>query len=226
MENAEMTLEEWVAHYGTGGIAPPLEILLFGANSEVEDPLLRSRRRPVLVYDDATDRCTVLGSYAGRWEHGFARVRNSPDRHFWVVCGVCSTPKKRQGAINAIQAGLDGFTNWSWYGFTASTAIVSQWAKVDKTAMILDGAMLMANASLGAFSVLLPGAAVYHYSRVDDCSIVVGGAVVLGRAHIRHLTRVCAGAVILPGAKIGPHQTVGAGAIVKVQGDDSDDYMG
>lgn len=219
-------LEKWLAHYGTGPLWPDVVILQFGANSEIEDPLLRLQRRPVIVFDDAMERCTVLGAYGGHWADGVEFVRARPHQQFWVVCGVCSTPVRRQRALTNIAGMLGGLSNWSYYGFTASTAIRSQYADVDKTAMILDGAMVMANARLGPFSVLLPGAAVYHYSQVDDYSIIVGGAVVLGRAYVKRMCRICAGAIVLPGARIGPSQTVGAGCVVKALGDDEGEFMG
>lgn len=181
--------------------------LLFGANPEVEDALLRSGCDNLLVFDDRLKKslrpCVP-------WARGLEAVLNNTPTHFFLVCGVASTPVQRAQAIQLIERKLHGATNWAWTNVRAATANVSPSAKLGTGVLVLDNCYVGPLTQLHDHCVMLPAAKLYHHGVLERYSILVGGSTSLGHAHIREGSRVCGNAVVFPHADVGPGETVAA----------------
>lgn len=187
------------------------QVMLFGANSEVEDALLRHGRWNIHVYDDDPTAVVLSGKWAGDWDRAICTVKAQQDVHFWIICGVCSRPRSRAAAIDVIEHALVGCKNWTWKGIQSEAALVSPYAVVDPTALILDRALVMGATEIGKHAVLLPGAKLYHYSTVGEGAILVGGCTVLGRVRVGRGAWICGGAVVVPDSVIEDGAIVPAG---------------
>jgi len=189
-------------------------VILFGSNLEVEDVLLQQGSY-VDVYDDDHTTLALSGQPCCNWNEAFNMIRYNVDKHYTVLCGVCSTPKKRKSAVKRIISQLNGCANWAWGMVESAKACVSPDLVWTQGNMVLDLAYVGPRVKLEPFSVILPGGKVYHECTLGKYSIIVGGATVLGKARIEDMSRVCGNATILPLGKVGPGATVGAGTTVK-----------
>lgn len=190
--------------------------VVFGANTEVLEPLIEQGAAPLFVFDDNKD--SACDTPCRSWKAGFDWIRNSPQTMFWVVCGVCSTPAKRRAAVEQIEGALQGFPTWLWYTVRSNAAKISRFSVMAPGAMVLDNAYVAPDCAILEHAVLLPGANLYHGSTVGRYSILVGGSIVLGRSQIGEETWVCGHATVLPDARIAAGQTIGAGSTVKQLG--------
>lgn len=210
-------LQNWAEHYGGRPDEERYQrIFLFGANPEVEEVLIRQGAGAGLWVLDDEVSLSLVGTRT--WADGFREIRKQSRQHFWVCCGVASTPEKRIAAISRIDTQLEGVSNWIYVNVVAASAHVGEQVHMEKGVLVLDMAYVGPLCHLDHHSVLLPGARIYHGSRLGSFSILVGGSTVLGRATVRHSSRVCANAVVLPNGRIGPCATIGAGLSVKQLG--------
>lgn len=210
-EKANLILD-WIRFYEEGPVSTR-NYMLFGSNTEVEEPLIERDQTPQ-VFDDRKTR-TACGLRCVSWTVGFDTVRNNPEQHFLVMVGVCSTPAARMAAVKRVEDALSGFTNWTWYTVRSGDAKISLFSRIGQGVLILDGAYIAPDCDVEDFAVLLPGARLYHHSTLGEGSILVGGSIVLGRTIIGRRCWICGHATVLPGGFIADDQVIGAGATVK-----------
>lgn len=94
-------------------------------------------------------------------------------------------------------------------------AYVSQHAVLGEGTMAMHGAMINAEATVGANVILNSQSLVEHNVQLSDHCHISTGARVNGGAEIGAGTFIGSGAVIYEGAKIGPNSVIGAGCIVR-----------
>lgn len=189
------------------------QYMLFGSNTEVEEPLIELDQAP-RVFDDKKTK-SACGLPCFPWEDGFDVIKSNPGTHYMVICGVCSTPRARDTAVGTIAQRLCTHSNWTWYTVRSGDAKISKFSRIGRGALILDGAYIAPDCDVEDFAVLLPGARLYHHSSLGECSILVGGSIVLGQTKVGKRCWVCGHATVLPGGFIADGQIIGAGATVK-----------
>ena len=90
-------------------------------------------------------------------------------------------------------------------------AWVSSSAKLESGAVVLAGAVVQPNVTIGRGVIVNSGAIVEHDSSVGDGSHIAPGAIVLGGCAVGRCCMVGAGAVILPGVNVPDQTLVAAG---------------
>jgi hypothetical protein len=209
----------WAAYYERGPSAQRYQnVFLFGSNPEVEDALLANGCHNLRVFDDRVEKSLVP---CEPWTTGVADILNNPEYHYFLICGVASTPKQRAVAIQRIEELLAVVSNWAWTNVRASTAYISASATLGQGVLVLDTCYLGPLVALKDHSVMLPGAKIYHHGVLESYSILVGGSTALGHSKIREGSRVCGNAVVFPHAEVGPAQTVPALTAAVVERDDA-----
>ncbi|MFA4972361.1 MAG: hypothetical protein WC683_07085 [bacterium] len=188
--------------------------ILFGSNTEVEEPMLEKAICP-RVYDDVKTATACGLKVHGPWRAGFEYILAHPNEYFLLVCGICSTPAKRMAGIDKINANLAGASNVTWYTVKSSDAKISPFARIGVGALVLDRCYIAPDCEVGDFAAMLPGSALYHHSSIGEGTILVGGSVVLGRSRVGRECWVCSHATILPDGFIADGQVIGAAATVK-----------
>lgn len=94
------------------------------------------------------------------------------------------------------------------------SAIVGKGVKIGKGSAVLPGAIINANATIGAFCILNTNSSLGHDGMMDDFSsmasgVCTGGDLVLGR-----FSAISLGAKIIEKITIGEHSIIGAGSLV------------
>lgn len=90
-------------------------------------------------------------------------------------------------------------------------AIVSKSAVIGEGAQIMAGAVLQANCRIGQSAIVNTGAIVEHDAAIADGVHVAPGSIALGAANVGAYSMIGAGAVILPGATVPESTLVKAG---------------
>jgi UDP-perosamine 4-acetyltransferase len=98
--------------------------------------------------------------------------------------------------------------------FVHAAALVSPSAVVGEGAQVLAGAYIGPDAQLGEGVLVNTRAVVEHDARLAAGSVVAPGAVLAGRVQLRASAHVGAGATILQDVVVGDGAVVGAGAVV------------
>jgi sugar O-acyltransferase (sialic acid O-acetyltransferase NeuD family) len=117
-------------------------------------------------------------------------------------------PQKRRRALAQVY-GLDRCLT-----IISGRASVARSAKLGGGSIVQSGAILSADAVLGAGVKVNVAASVHHDCRVGDFVTLAPGARLLGTVTVDDDCYVGAHAVVLPNLKIGRGGTVGAGAVV------------
>ena len=102
-----------------------------------------------------------------------------------------------------------------------TSVIFSQHATLGTGNMLLHGAIVQAQTTIGNHVIINTGAQVDHDCVVMDFVHLAPGVILCGNVHVGEGAFVGAGATIIPGKKIGEWSTIGAGAVVL---DDIPDY--
>lgn len=93
-------------------------------------------------------------------------------------------------------------------------AIVSPQASIDQGCIVLAGAYVSSDVSLGAHVHVNYNATLGHDTSVESFVTVLPGSNIAGSVRLQHQAIIGSGAVILQGLTIGHRATVGAGAVV------------
>lgn len=173
----------------------------------VIDALEAGGRRPEHVYDDNRDLWgTLCQGYSV--SGGFNELCRSCDGNTVVVVAIAKNDIRfrlvRKLKDNGFQVG----------GVRHPSAIVSQHARVAKTAHLLAGVVVNPNAEIGEHVVLNTGAVVDHDSCIKEFAHVGPGATLAGAVTVLEGAFICTGASLIPFRKVGKWSTVGAGAVV------------
>lgn len=94
------------------------------------------------------------------------------------------------------------------------SSIISSSVFCDEGSVIMQGAILQANAHIGKHVIINTGASIDHDCTIEDFVHISPHATLCGNVFIGEGTHVGAAAVIIPGIKIGKWCTVGAGAVI------------
>ncbi len=95
-----------------------------------------------------------------------------------------------------------------------SSAVVSPSAIVGEGTVIMQGAILQAEACIGKHCIVNTGASVGHECIVDNFVHIAPHSTLCGNVHVGEGTWVGAGATVIPGVKIGKWCVIGAGSVV------------
>jgi sugar O-acyltransferase (sialic acid O-acetyltransferase NeuD family) len=95
-----------------------------------------------------------------------------------------------------------------------ANSILSKSATILSGSVIMQGAIISAQVSLGKSVIINSGAIVEHECRIGDFSHIAPGAVLAGNVSIGVGSFIGANSVIKEGIKIGDNVTVGAGSVV------------
>lgn len=115
---------------------------------------------------------------------------------------------------NAIRKRVAGKTKHKFTNAIHSSVIFSRYAIIGTGNMILQGAIVQAQTTIGNHVIINTGSQVDHDCVVEDYTHLAPGVVLCGNVRIGEGAFVGAGAIVLPGKTIGAWATVGAGAVV------------
>jgi sugar O-acyltransferase (sialic acid O-acetyltransferase NeuD family) len=115
---------------------------------------------------------------------------------------------------NAIRKRVVEQTKHVFTNAVHSSAIFSQRASMGVGNMILHGAIIQAQVSIGNHTIINTGSQVDHDCVVEDYAHLAPGVILCGDVSVGEGALVGAGATIIPGKKIGAWATIGAGAVV------------
>ncbi len=94
------------------------------------------------------------------------------------------------------------------------SAVISDYATVDKGTVVMQGAIIQASAVVGKHCIINTGASVDHDCKVDDYVHISPHATLCGNVTVGEGSWIAAGATIIPGVKIGKWCVIGAGSVV------------
>ena len=95
-----------------------------------------------------------------------------------------------------------------------SKAIISEFSKIDSGTVVLAGAVINADVTVGQHCIINSGAVVEHDCQIDNFVHVSPNASLAGNVHLGEGVHVGIGATVLQGISIGKWAVVGAGAVV------------
>ncbi|MFH2007636.1 MAG: NeuD/PglB/VioB family sugar acetyltransferase [bacterium] len=120
--------------------------------------------------------------------------------------GVCTSRKRLFGLASS--TGLRPLT------IRDPTAHVSTLAFLAEGVQVLRGALVNAQADIGANAIINSGAIVEHDCRIGDHVHVASGAILAGGVSVGECTLIGAGSTVRQYVKVGKNAVVGAGAVV------------
>ena len=94
------------------------------------------------------------------------------------------------------------------------TAILSPTAKINVGTVVMQGAIIQSDTTIGKHCIINTRASVDHECIIEDFVHISPGAVLCGNVSVGEGTWIGAGATIAPGIKIGKWSIIGAGAVV------------
>lgn len=94
------------------------------------------------------------------------------------------------------------------------STVCSSYAKIGEGSMILHGAIVQAQSTIGRHVILNTGSKVDHDAMIGDYVHIGPGAILCGTITVGEGAFIGAGATIIPGRKIGAWSMVGAGSVV------------
>jgi sugar O-acyltransferase (sialic acid O-acetyltransferase NeuD family) len=95
-----------------------------------------------------------------------------------------------------------------------SRAVVGSDVRIEKGTVVLAGAVLNANASIGRAAIINTAAVVEHDVVIEDGAHISPGAVLAGGTVVERLAWIGANATVIEGVRVGAGSMVGAGAVV------------
>lgn len=94
------------------------------------------------------------------------------------------------------------------------SAIVSNYATLDKGSVVMQGAIIQASSVVGNHCIINTGASVDHDCHLDDFVHISPHATLCGNVTVGEGSWITAGVTIIPGVKIGKWCVIGAGSVV------------
>jgi sugar O-acyltransferase (sialic acid O-acetyltransferase NeuD family) len=93
-------------------------------------------------------------------------------------------------------------------------SIISPSVIIGDGTVVMQNALVQADASIGRHCIINSGASVDHECRIGDFVHISPHATLCGNVHVGEGTWIGAGATVIPGITIGKWCTIGAGAVV------------
>ncbi len=115
---------------------------------------------------------------------------------------------------NAVRKRVAGNSKHAFTNVIHSSVIFSRFSNMGIGNMILHGAIVQAQTTVGNHVIINTGTQVDHDCAISDFVHLAPRVVLCGNVHIGEGTLVGAGATIIPGRRIGAWVTIGAGAVV------------
>jgi acetyltransferase EpsM len=115
---------------------------------------------------------------------------------------------------NAIRKRVAESTKHTFTNAIHRSAIISSSVTLGLGNMILHGAIVQAQSTIGNHVIINTGAQVDHDCVVEDYAHIAPRVVLCGNVSVGEGTLIGAGATVIPGKKIGKWATIGAGAVV------------
>lgn len=94
------------------------------------------------------------------------------------------------------------------------SAVVSDYATVDRGTVVMQGAIIQASAVVGKHCIINTGASVDHDCCLEDFVHISPHATLCGNVTVGEGSWITAGVTIIPGVKIGKWCVIGAGSVV------------
>jgi len=122
---------------------------------------------------------------------------------------------------NAIRKRVAEKTKHKFTNTVHSSAFFSRYAVMGVGNMVLQGAIVQAQTTIGNHVIINTGAQIDHDCVVEHYAHLAPGVILCGNVNVGEGAFVGAGATIIPGKRIGAWSIIGAGAVVI---DDIPDY--
>jgi sugar O-acyltransferase (sialic acid O-acetyltransferase NeuD family) len=130
--------------------------------------------------------------------------------HALITVGQIKTPNTRIRLFeNAIVAGFEMAT------IIASSAYVSNRAKIGKGTFVSHGAIVNSNVNIGANCIINSSSLIEHDSYIGNHCHVATGAIINGNNSIGSGSFVGSGAVLREGISVGVNSIIGMGQVVR-----------
>ncbi len=128
---------------------------------------------------------------------------------------VCIGPSlARRGVVSRLAAA--GVDDARYAGFTAGSARVSSTCAVGVGAILLDGVVVTADATVGRHVVVMPNCTITHDDIVEDTATLAAGVSLGGGVRIGAAAYIGMNAAVRQGVTIGAGATIGMSAAVLV----------
>lgn len=101
-----------------------------------------------------------------------------------------------------------------WPTLVHPTAFVGARSRIGPGSMVLPGAIVMTDVTIGGFVSVNIGCHVSHDTRVEDFATIAPGANLSGSVRVGEGSDIGTGAAIIQGISVGSWSVVGAGAVV------------
>lgn len=182
-------------------------VLLVGASGLAREVIAAGMAGVTGILDDDADRqgAEIAGvPVVGRVDDALAR-----DEQLLVCIGPSST--RRQVVQRLLDAGVspDRFAI-----FAARSARIGASSDIGAGSILLDGAVITADARIGSHVVIMPNCTITHDDVVDDFATLAAGVALGGSVRIGAGAYVGMNASVRQGLAIGEDSTVGMGAVV------------
>lgn len=177
---------------------------LYGASGHAKviiDILKSSKIKLIGLFDDNPDIKALLGFPV----FGVFSPERLGQEELIISIGVNSIRKKVVASlpldINCGQA-------------VASTAEVSDYARLGHGSVVMQGAIIQAGTTIGKHAIINTQASVDHDCVLEDYVHVSPHACLCGGVSVGEGSQIGARAVVIPGIKIGKWSMIGAGAVI------------
>lgn len=133
----------------------------------------------------------------------FNQIENFEEKHFIVSIG---DNKKRKKVVTIINA--------NYLKAIHPRSVVSRYSKVLEGTVVMAGAIINANSTIGKHCIINTGAIVEHDCIIDDFVHISPNASVAGSVRVGEGSQIGIGATVIQGITIGKWVIVGAGAVI------------
>lgn len=190
---------------------PPLVLIGGGGHASVLVDLLRQDKREILAIispEDISSREVFKGMNHFLSDNDIHKY--SPDE-VRLVNGVGMLPgSKLRKKIGEYYSSL----GYKFETIISKQAIVSEYAKVQEGAQVLNGAIVQAGSQIGRDSIINTGALIEHDTVIGDYNHIGPMAVLCGGVFTKNDVFIGANATVIQGVHLGNQVIVGAGAVV------------
>ncbi|WP_426184829.1 NeuD/PglB/VioB family sugar acetyltransferase [Microbacterium sp. TWP3-1-2b2] len=194
-------------------------VLLIGASGLAREVLAAGMVGVVgILDDDAALHGTEVG---GVPVHG--AIDSAADREEQLL--VCIGPSAmRREVVRRLHA--LGVTAERFAIFAARSARIGASSDIGAGSIVLDGAVITADAALGEHVVVMPNCTITHDDVIDDFATLAAGVSLGGSVRIGEAAYVGMNASVKQGVTIGVEATVGMGSVVLVDVPDQQTWAG
>lgn len=190
------------------------EILLYAAGGHARvlaSSLLHDGNKVLGVFDDDPSKSSFFEiPFLGPYNPNF-----NPNASVILAMG---NVKHRMKADHHVK---HSFASW-----VDSRSILAANVEVLEGTVVLAGAVVQTDVTLGRHVIINTGACVDHECFLEDFVHVSPNATLCGQVHVGKGTQIGAGAVILPTMKIGKGAVIGAGSVIRTNVPDHAVYVG